>query len=431
MILEAGASSPSGSSGSGAPGPIADRVEPVGGLPEVKAKGVSRRRAVLVANLMIAGIGLVPILLAAAADRDWADRHFLPTFAWSQGAQQELILGARILLALAGLALLVLIRPIAARAAGRGHGKRLLLWTLAGLLMLAAIAGVAEAVLQARVWHAAQDRLASRDPLRRRDDLLGWTANPNRHTERIVDGRRMDYATDRFGYRVRTVGDQTDPDRPSILFAGESFLFGYGLSWSESIPAQVQAMTGIQAVNMAVNGYAGDQIYMRLRQELPRFTRPVAVVIPFLPMVFHRNLEVDRPHLDAALRWQPGRPPAFRLGELARRALRYCSSEAIDAGVAMTQATLRATIAAARVRGALPIILVPQFRSQEPAETELRRRVLDAAHLPYLVVVLDDGWRLGQDRHPNARGAAAIAAALVRALRMRSLRSPPGQASMM
>ena len=92
MILEAGASSPSGSSGSGAPGPIADRVEPVGGLPEVK-KGVSRRRAVLVANLLIAGIGLVPILLAAAADRDWADRHFLPTFAWSQGAQQDLILG--------------------------------------------------------------------------------------------------------------------------------------------------------------------------------------------------------------------------------------------------------------------------------------------------------------------------------------------------
>jgi hypothetical protein len=401
-------------------------VEPVGGPLEVEAEGVSRRRAVLATNLMIACIGLVPILLAAAADQDWADRHFLPTFAWSQESQQELIMGARMLLALSGLVLLVLIRPIATRAAGKGHGRRLLLWVLGGLLALGAIAGAMEAMLQTRTWHAAQDRLASRDPLRRRDDLLGWTANPNRHNEPIVDGRRMDYTTDRFGYRVRSPGDQTDPERPSILFAGESFLFGYGLLWSESIPAQIQAMTGIQAVNMAVNGYAGDQSYMRLRQELPRFTRPVAVVVPFLPMVFHRNLEVDRPHLDAALRWQPGQPPSFRLGELARRALRYWSSDAIDAGVEMTQAMLRATIAAARARGALPIILVPQFRSQEPAETALRRRVLDAAHLPYLVVLLDDGWRLGQDRHPNARGAAAIAAALARAMRVRPLRSPPG-----
>jgi hypothetical protein len=126
------------------------------------------------------------------------------------------------------------------------------------------------------------------------------------------------------------------------------------------------------------------------------------------------------------LRWHPGQPPAFRLLELARRALRYSSSESIDAGVAMTQALLRATIAAARARGAVPIILVPQFRSQEPGETALRRRVLDAAHLPYLLVPLDDGWRLGQDRHPNAQGATAIAIALARALRTGSPRTPTG-----
>jgi hypothetical protein len=386
---------------------------------------VSQGRAALAANLTITCIGLVLILLAAAADRNWADRHFLPTFAWSQSSQQELVMGARVLLALLGLAFLVLIRPRAARVASAGHGRRLLLGVLFGALAVAAAVGATEAVLQTRPWHASQDRLASRDPMRRRDDLLGWTSNPNHHYEPIIDGRRIDYATDRFGYRVRRSGDQTDPGRPSIIFAGESFLFGYGLQWSESIPAQVQAMTGIQAVNMAVNGFAGDQTYLRLRQELPRFTRPVAVVIPFLPVVFHRNLEVDRPHLDAGLRWHPGQPPSFRLAELARRALRYCSSESIDAGAEMTQAVLRATIASARARGAVPIILVPQFRSEEPAETALRRRVLDAAHLPYLMVLLDDGWRLGQDRHPNAQGASARAVALARVLRRGSLRTPP------
>ena len=60
--------------------------------------------------------------------------------------------------------------------------------------------------------------------------------------------------------------------------------------------------------------------------------------------------------------------------------------------------------------------MVPQFLPEEPSETAIRRRVLDAAHLRYLLVPLDPTWRLAVDRHPNARGAHAIAAAIARAL---------------
>jgi hypothetical protein len=42
--------------------------------------------------------------------------------------------------------------------------------------------------------------------------------------------------------------------------------------------------------------------------------------------------------------------------------------------------------------------------------------VLDEAHIPYLLVPLNAGWRLQVDRHPSARGAEAIAAAIARAL---------------
>ena len=140
------------------------------------------------------------------------------------------------------------------------------------------------------------------------------------------------------------------------------------------------------------------------------------MVIPFVPMLFDRNLDEDRPHLDAALRWHPGRPPPLRLVELARRVLRYRSEETIADGVATTQAVLRATIALARSRGAADADRRPAFQPEDPSERAIGARVLDAAHLPYLLVPLDPSWRLAVDRHPDARGARAIAAAIARAL---------------
>jgi hypothetical protein len=44
----------------------------------------------------------------------------------------------------------------------------------------------------------------------------------------------------------------------------------------------------------------------------------------------------------------------------------------------------------------------------------LRRRVLDDAGLPYLSVVLDPGWRLPGDSHPDARATAAAVAAHIK-----------------
>jgi hypothetical protein len=140
------------------------------------------------------------------------------------------------------------------------------------------------------------------------------------------------------------------------------------------------------------------------------------VVIPFVPLLFDRNLDEDRPYLDSSLRWHAAHPPELRLVELGRRILRYRSEETIADGVATTQAVLRATIALARSRGAATLIVVPQFLPEEPGETAIRRRVLDDAHLRYLLVPLDSSWRLQVDRHPNARGAQAIAAAIAAAL---------------
>jgi len=247
--------------------------------------------------------------------------------------------------------------------------------------------------------------------------------------ERLSLKRSLDYPNDSAGRLMQTdfiaippywtVGQTIDFQRPTVIFAGESIMFGYGLEWPDTMAAQFERMTGIGAANIAVNAHATDQTLLRLRQELPRFGHPLAVVIPFVPVIFDRNLDRDRPYLDATLHWHPGDPPPLRIVEIARRALRYRSTRSIREGVAMTQAALREAMALARARGAEPLVLVPQHRPEKPRETAVRRMVLDAGHIPYLLVWLPHDWRNPIDSHPDPRGARALAAAIAKALEER------------
>ncbi len=371
-----------------------------------------RHRAALACNIAAALAGLLLISLAAAAGRGWADRHFLPTFTWPRSTQMHMLLALRLAAALIGLAVLLLVRPRIARAVREGRGLRLLGSSLSILLALAASVGVAEGVLRSRQWRSVQERWDSKEPRRRPDLRYGWSNLPSHSGTNTHAGRIVHYSTDRFGYRARSPADRLDFGRPTILFGGESIAFGYGLEWDESAPAQLQAMTGIQTANVAVNAFGTDQAYLRLKSELPRFSKPVAVVILFTPFLLDRNLDRDRMHLDSGLRWHRAETPPLRLAELARRLLRYRSEERIAEGVTMTRNVLRATIALARSRGSKAIILVPEYMPEDPLERSVRHRVLDEAGLPYLLVPLDSSWQIKGDRHPNARGARAIAAAV-------------------
>src|SRR3954468_9232619 len=273
-----------------------------GGLPMPGEGGSAHRRAALAASFGLGLIGLVLIAFALAATRSWADRHFLPAFAFSRGFQIGIVQALRILLGLTGLAVLLVVRPRIARAVAAGRGAALLLATLSAAPPFTAAFAVSEGILHSRTWHASQERWG-KEPLRRRDPLLGWTFVPGHDGRATGEGRAIGYAIDPLGRRVRSAGDRLDPPRPTIIFAGESILFGYGLPWQDTIQARVEALTGRQVANLSVNAYATDQSYIRLRRELPRFACPVAIVIPFVPMLFDRMLDRDRPYLDARLRW--------------------------------------------------------------------------------------------------------------------------------
>jgi hypothetical protein len=375
----------------------------------MQARAAWGARAVALAS------GTALIVLALSMDRVWFDAHVLPVWGQARASQATTVSVLRVALALVGFVLLAFV-PLLPRLLRRCAPGRLL--SQSALCLAAALLGTvaAESILRTRTWYSLFGNFGTVEPLRQTDAELGWVYVPNHVGHNIVGGRDVDYATDGNGYRVRASGATTDTRRPAVIFIGESVMQGWGLQWQETIPAQAERMLGVASANLAVNGYGTDQIYLRLKRELPRFERTVAVVILFMPALVDRDLDHDRPYLDAELRWHAGNTPRLRLVAQAERVLRIRSRARIAAGVATTQAALKGMFALAQRRKAEALIVVPQFGPAEPAEVALRRRVLDEAGLPYVLVPLDRRWLLPGDHHPDARGAKAIADAVARRL---------------
>ena len=351
----------------------------------------------------MASIGGVLLVWALAADQQWFDRHFLPAFFVSRDAYVLVQSLARVAAAALGLTLALALRPrlgrfIATNPARACHAA------LAAVLAV----GASELILQQLHLHAAQEEPAGQEPRRRLDPRLGWMFVPARAARHNEAGRVVEYAFDPAGYRVRHVEEPVDPEQPTLLFTGESMMVGEGLNWEETIPAQSAAILGIQSANLAVSAYASDQAYLRLQAELPRFRDPVAIVALFTPSLFDRNMDDDRPHLGRGLVWQPA-VERSRLMAILRLVVRYHMSETIERGIAVTREVLRATCDLARARGAVPLILVPQFVPETAAERDLGQRVLEGSGVPVVRVELDRAWRIPGDGHPDARAARTIA----------------------
>lgn len=379
-------------------------------LPEKVESGFARR---VVAETAAAAIGIGLIAGAFFANLAWFDRHFLPPFFATRNEYVEAAWAARTAGAVLGAALLFVVRPRLGRLIAAVPMRSFLAGAARIALAVVLALGVSELALRRTVFGlASEERPREEEPLRHRDPYLGWVFVPSRTGHDKIGGRPIEYTFDAAGYRVRGAGEPVNPDRPTIVFTGESTMVGHGLTWDESIPGQVQALTGIQSANIAVEGYATDQAYLRLVAELPHFRQPVAVVSLFTPNLFDRGLDSDRPHLDAGLVWHAGKR-RWSLIALASWLAPYRSQPVIDRGIAATREALRAGVDLARSRGAAPVIVVPVFAPEQAAERVLRERILDQAALPYVLVKLDASWRIPWDRHPDARGARAMADAIV------------------
>jgi hypothetical protein len=369
---------------------------------------VQRGRA---AQALVVAAALALVLAAAHFDPAWLYAHALPEYFQPRSEQLTNLARARVALLVAAALLLVFVRPWFGRLmVGRTWG-RLALDVAPSLLAVVLAIGASELILERISWRATHQAPADREPLRRWDQTLGWVNVPSRVGRQALGGRTVEYAFDADGRRVARLGDQVDTAAPAVLFVGESILNGHGLNWPETIPARVQADTGVQAAVLAVGGYATDQEYLRLKTALPAFRQPKAVVILFIPSLIHRVLDTDRPHLDRGLVLEPPEE-GLRLRQTLRRATPLHRRETIARGVEITAETLRASVDLARARGAAPLILVPQMTPDTAEEAALRRRVLDDQGLPYIHVIVDPAFHLPNNRHPDPRGAAVIARAV-------------------
>jgi hypothetical protein len=356
-------------------------------------------------------LGIVLLATALLANQRWLDQHFLPSFFVTRQTYVLLETIARFAIAVLGGLLVLVVRPRLGRTAARTPA-RIFHVAIAAALALAA----SELVLRYAHLRPAEWLGRDQEPRRQSDPRLGWTFVPSRTGHGVIGGRTVDYTFDAAGYRVRRLDEPVDVEAPTILFTGESVLFGKGLTWDESIPAQVGAMLGKQSANLAVDGYGTDQSYLRVQAELPRFREPVAVVAIFMTTLFGRNLDDDRPHLGPGLQWLPGKTHG-RLRSLAQLVAPYRSEVTVERGITVTREIFRATRDLAAARGATPLILVPQFGPEDRVEQALRRRILDDSGPPYVLVEIDPAWRVPGDVHPNAYAAHVIAAAVAAHLR--------------
>ena len=362
-------------------------------------------------EIVVGSLGSALMVCAIISEQSWLDQHFLPAFFLARRPYVLLEDLGRLVVASIGIMIALL---------ARRRIRDFIVYTpvLALSMTLAVVLAFGASELALRQIHlrAAAEEPPNIEPHRRYDPRLGWafvSSYTGRHT---IGGRVVEYTFDAAGYRVRGDGEPVDPERPTIIFAGESIMVGEGLKWDETIPAQVGSILGIQSANIAVSGFATDQAYLRLQAELPHFAHPIAVVSLFTPDLFDRNLDDDRPHLGPGLVWLPP-VHRWRLMRIAKFLVPYRGSDEVDRGIMGTREVLRATIQLARAYSAKALIVVPQFAPEDSNERRLRERVLDEAGIPYVWVALNPSWRISDDNHPDSRGAQRIAAAIADELR--------------
>lgn len=390
---------------------------------ESSPKAFAQRR--LIAELCVGIVGVLALAWAWQADVHWFERHWLTFYCVRESKTFRTILMVWAFVAACGILLLFVARPWLGR------------WVEARSLRNAVTssARVAAAVLLSLVVSEGLLRLKPREkpgsvpaallPLARGSGTLVWELEPS-HTSKVnIGGRDLEYIVDAHGCRVRKEGEVPDPDKPTVLFAGESLVFGLGVSAEEAYPALVGDRLHVTALNCGVHGYGNDQAYLRTKELLPLIPHLAAVVTVFLSSQIERNVSATRRRLalepdgtlQVLLPAPPSRLPSLELVDLFRTLVLYHDDE----GPRVTRAIFKATAELARAHGAVPIFVVTHCGPCcLPTDGDLPlivREIFEPDHLSYVKVDIDPEWHVPTDVHPDARGHRKIADAVEGALR--------------
>jgi len=164
---------------------------------------------------------------------------------------------------------------------------------LAAILVL----GAAEFVLRLLDYPFRTTWIPSENALARFDPELGWSYIPNRSvTQRFGSyGRPILMHFNDIGARVGEPERRFDSTTPTVLFVGDSYTFGHGVTYGESFVGQFEGNSGLpyQVVNLGVQAYGTDQALLSLERRMQDFNTKV-VIYTFLLDHVKRNDNADR-----------------------------------------------------------------------------------------------------------------------------------------
>ena len=344
-------------------------------------------------------VGVMLVAWAVRANDAWLERHMTPMYCLTEPAELGRLRVARWVAAASGAVVLLFVRPRFGRWLARTCVGRPIGSVVAGALrilipvVLAVIA--ADLVLRFRRSRALWKHARARAARQRRSPRL--PGPPGRTTRR------------------------TSPAR-TVLFSGESVVYGWGLKDHQTIPALVAAHTGVATVNLGVTGASNDEAYYHVRRWLPEFSRPAAVVTFVVYNWLQRNVGLHRQRLvltgSGALEIAAPAPKFFWTSPLweTLRAV-YHTEDAVE----LTRAILREEADYIQSRGAYPLFVLTQIGPRCAARgaegPPIARRLVEGQSFASIALDLEPGMMLPEDQHPNARGAEHYAAAIERALR--------------
>lgn len=115
------------------------------------------------------------------------------------------------------------------------------------------------------------------------DDVLGWTPKKSFKYFRSTPyyAHFNYYNPDGFPTTKPDWPRRADPQKPSVVFLGDSFTEGYYLPYEFTFPYLVGQRLSQQVINLGVSGYAPDQYLLTARQHLPNYDAQMVIVMFF------------------------------------------------------------------------------------------------------------------------------------------------------
>jgi hypothetical protein len=360
-------------------------------------------------------VGVAFLFLAYAANLHWFELHVFWQYFQSTTGELWLCRITRGVLFAVGLAFIGFHRAVAAWAARKPPVERI---ARAGQFALAIVMALVVAEVLARRKPEEPAPVARwGDTLR--DDRFGWMPRPSSSFFAAFDGFPAVYAYDAQSARVRSVSEPTDPSAPSVIFIGESYTYGPGLTYDQTLSTKVGEALGLQPVNYAFPGYGSSQEYFKLEKALATYKSPVAVVFAFLPAQLARDTDDRHPHLerdgDDGLRFVPAEAAwrRFRVRYALREALHLHSGEAVR----LTAAIVRQEAAMVRAHGGVPLWFIPVWGEPRPVETLkehwLLQELFEKQGLDYVLSFFPTDTLLPGDPHPGPRAIEYMARPIV------------------